>query len=78
MFAGHCSPITAVPPFTSLPDLRTLVYRALARAFRAFLQGQNSAEELRRAALKGAVGGRATAFAALPIERDMASLRVLA
>ncbi len=77
VFAGHCTPITAVPPFTTLPGLRDAVYNALARAFRAFLQGQNSAEELRRAALKGAVAGRGTVLAAQPIERDMMSLRVL-
>lgn len=78
VFAGHCTAITAVPPFTSLPDLRISVRQALARAFRAFIQGQNNADELRRAALKGAVGGRATVLSAGPIERDMASLRVLA
>ncbi len=78
VFAGHCSPITAVPPFTSLPDLRDRVYAALARAFRAFLSGENNATRLRQAALKGSVGGRATALTALPIERDMESLRVLA
>ncbi len=78
VFAGHASPITAVPPYTSLPGLRTSVHAALARGFRAFLQGQNSAEELRRAVLRGAVTGRGVVFGALPIERDMASLRVLA
>ena len=54
------------------------MHAALARGFRAFLQGQNSAEELRRAVLRGAVTGRGVVFGALPIERDMASLRVLA
>lgn len=77
VFAGHCTSITAVPPFTSLPGLRSSVYKALARAFRAFIQGQNSPAELRRAALKGAVGGRGAVLSALPIERDLASLRVL-
>ncbi len=75
VFAGHCSPITAVPGFPSLPFLRDAVYGSLARAFRAFILGENRAEELRRAALKA--GGRATALAAHPIERDMQSLRVL-
>ncbi len=42
------------------------------------LQGQNSAEELRRAVSRGAVTGRGVVFGALPIERGMASLRVLA
>lgn len=78
VFAGHCTPITAVPPFTTLPLLRDSCYQALARAFRAFLQGENNADALRRAALKGAVFGRGTVLAASPIERDMASLRVLA
>lgn len=78
VFAGHCTKITAVPPFTSMPDLRASVYQALARAFRAFIQGVNNAGELQRAALRGAVRGRGTALSALPIERDMKSLRVLA
>jgi hypothetical protein len=78
VFVGHCTAITAVPPYTSLPALRASVYHALARAFRCFIQGQNNALELRRAALKGAAFGRATALTASPIERDMASLRVLA
>jgi len=77
VFAGHCSPITAVPGFPSLPYLRDSVYEALGRAFRAFIQGQNSASELRRLALKASVLGRATTFTANPIERDMQSLRVL-
>ncbi len=76
VFAGHSSPITAVPGFPSIPYLRDAVYEALARAFRAFIQGENSAEALRRAALKSR--GRATALAANPIERDMRNLRVLA
>jgi hypothetical protein len=78
VFAGHCTSITAVPPFTSMPDLRASVYQALARAFRAFIQGVNNAGELRRAALKGAVHGRGTVLSALPIEQAMMSLRVLA
>jgi hypothetical protein len=77
VFAGHCSAITAVPQLTTLPDLQASVYRALARGFRAFLQGCNNADEIRRAALKGAVGGRAAVLSALPIERDMQALRIL-
>ena len=77
VFAGHASPITAVSPFTKMPELRKSVRSALARGFRAFLQGQNNAEELRRAVLGGAVAGRGTALAALSIENDMRSLRVL-
>ena len=77
VFAGHCTSITAVPPCSTMPSLREPVYQAFARAFRAFLQGQNNAEEIRRAALKGTVVGRSTVLAALPVERDMKSLRVL-
>jgi hypothetical protein len=78
VFAGHATAITAVPPFTTFPTLRTNVYAALARAFRAFLQGENRADELRRAALKGAEGGRSTVLIASSVKQDMASLRVLA
>jgi hypothetical protein len=78
VFAGHATAITAVPPFTTFPEMRTRVYAALARAFRAFLRGENSAGELRRAALGGAESGRQTLLAAPGVKRDMQSLRVLA
>lgn len=77
VFAGHASPITAVPPFALFPDLRKRTHEALARVFRAFIQGEDNANTLRHIALAGTVGGRATAFSALPIKNDMAALRVL-
>jgi hypothetical protein len=77
VFAGHASPITAVMPFNLWPDFRTRTYQALARAFRAFIQGENSATVLQQIAKKGTVGGRATVVSALPIQRDFETLRVL-
>jgi hypothetical protein len=77
LFAGHARAISAAPPFLSFPEPRAKIYQALARAFRAFLQGENDAAALRRAALKGAVSGRSTVLVAPWIERDMESLRVL-
>lgn len=77
VFAGHASPITAVQPFTLMPELRKLTYEALARVFRAFIQGEDNANMLRQIALAGTVGGRATVLGALPIKSDMAVLRVL-
>lgn len=77
VFAGHASPITAVPPFMLFPDLRKRTHEALARAFRAFIQGEDNAAVLRRIALAGTVGGRATVFGALPIQQDMNVLRIL-
>lgn len=78
VFAGHASPITAIPPFSSMPAMRGPVYQGLARGFRAFLQGENSAEALRHKVLAGAAIGRGVALAALQIERDIQALRVLA
>lgn len=78
VFAGHASPITAVMPFNLWPDFRMRTYQALARAFRAFIQGENNKNVLRQIALKGTVGGRTTVFSALPIQRDFETLRVLA
>lgn len=75
LFAGYCSAITAVPLLE--PGVRDSVYRALGRTFRAFIQGESRAGELRRVAKIGTVGGRSTALTAMIIERDMASLRVL-
>lgn len=77
VFAGHASPITAVMPFRLMPDLRQRWYNALSRAFRAFIQGEDNANELRQVALKATASGREAVFAALPIERDMNTLRVL-
>ncbi len=77
VFAGHASPITAVPPFTLFPDLRKRTHEALARVFRAFIHGEDNANELRRIALAATVGGRAAVFSALPIKQDMDVLRVL-
>jgi hypothetical protein len=78
VFAGHARPINAVLPFVSFPEPRTVVYQALARAFRAFLQGENNARALQRAALRGTSSGRPTVLIAPWIQRDMESLRVLA
>lgn len=77
VFAGHASPIAAVPTYFGMPALHNLIYQSLDRAFRAFLQGEDRADELRRIALAASVGGRATAFGALPIKKDMDALRVL-
>jgi hypothetical protein len=75
VFAGHCSPIPAVPAFETLPALRILVYGALGRAFRAFVGGTNSASALRLAAARKRVRGRRM-FAASPVEAALESLRV--
>jgi hypothetical protein len=77
VFAGHCTAIASVAHETAQPQ-RDLAYRALGRAFRAFLRGQNSANAIRLAALRGVAGpGRFVALAALPVEDALRSLRVL-
>lgn len=78
VFAGHASPVSATPPFTSLPALKRSAHSALARGFRAFLQGENNAAALRRAVLGGAAVGRGAVLGALRIDQDIESLRVLA
>ncbi len=79
VFAGHCSSIIAPPDAPTYPALRRAGYRALGRAMRAFLRGENRADELRRIALReAAASGRRAVFAAPAIEDAMNSLRVLA
>lgn len=78
VFAGHASPITAVMPFNLWPEYRIGTHAALSRAFRAFILGENNQIALRQKALVGTVGGRSTVTSALPIQRAMESLRVLA
>lgn len=75
VFAGHASPITAPPPFATMPHLRDELYRGLARAFRCFLHGSNSAEEIRRAGLRSR-SPRSLALTALGLSDALASLRV--
>jgi hypothetical protein len=75
IFVGHTSPITAPPPFDSIPQLRDATYRALARGFRRFLLGSDSATEIRNHAL--GARGRGTALVSLSIEDALRSLRVL-
>ncbi|MBK8255363.1 MAG: hypothetical protein IPK82_22230 [Polyangiaceae bacterium] len=77
VFAGFAAPVTAVPPFSTLEALRTPIYQALARGFRAFISGENSAENLKKAVLRGAATGRGAVLAASQIERDIQTLRVL-
>ena len=76
VFAGHASDITAPPLFDSLPLLRDQTYGALARGFRKFLQGSNSAKEIRNHALRSS--GRGTALVARSIEDTFQTLRILA
>lgn len=76
VFAGHCAPIPAVPAFHAFPELRNNVHNALDRVFRAFLEGENNAGELRRIALANSGRGRSLLRAANPIEEIMRSLRV--
>lgn len=75
VFVGHTSPITAPPPFESMPRLREDTYLALARGFRRFLLGSDNATEIRNHALKSS--GRGTSIVALSIEDAFRSLRVL-
>lgn len=74
VFAGHAAPITAPPPFATMPTLRDEVYRALGRGFRCFLQGSNNADEIRLAALRNR--SAKNALIAYPIQDALASLRV--
>jgi len=76
VFAGHASAITATPPLAAFPGLKRRTYEALARGFRMFLQGSNSANDIRNHALRDR--GRPTALVALSIEEAFQTLRVLA
>jgi hypothetical protein len=77
VFAGHCAAITAVLQYAEFPSLRQSVHRALDRAFRAFLGGENRSKKLQRIALRSSARGRRTALEARPIVQIMESLRVL-
>lgn len=78
VFAGHASPIPAVPPFGTMPGIRKQGYEALARAFRAFVRGEDNAGELRRVGLRAAAtgSGRELALLAHPVRDSFKSLRV--
>lgn len=75
VFAGHASPITAPPPFASLPQLRETTYLAPARGFRCFLQGCDCTAEIRNRALRSR--DPRIALIALSIQDAFESLRVL-
>jgi len=80
VFVGHASAVAAPPP--SPPNVRTYIYQALGRAFRAFLQGEERPPELRRAALPSQRSWHpndviAATFGALSVKEAFETLRVL-
>ena len=74
VFVGYCS-VVAAPLAIGKIDPSGMVREGLARAFRAFLQGENSADNLRKKALSGR--GRSALIAAPWLDRDMKNLRDL-
>jgi hypothetical protein len=74
VFVGHCTDVAAPPDTPTWPSVREQARRALGRALRAFIRGENDVEELRYAALRAR--GR-DALAAHFIEGAMSGLRVL-
>ena len=74
VFAGHCSAVGAPLEPGGLVDSQGYARRGLARAFRAFLRGEDNARELQYIALGG--GGRSAVFGAYFLEQDMKSLRI--